>query len=327
MYTLKDIAVIIPTYNRFEDLDLTLKSLALFFKSLNEIVIVDQSNNNKTRNLIKNLKVKNIKYVFSKIPSISISRNIGVKYVSKSSKFICFLDDDVTLGENYFYEILKVFEENKNIMGVGAYNPDVNLTKGFGFYIENFFKKLFFLSYSEKNKMRIISAYGNTFSSILEGNINSQWLPGVNMFYRKEIFKKQQFDNNLLGYTIVEDIDFTYRLYKKYPDALIITPKPFLVHRASLAERYPTKRMSFVNQVDHFYFNYKNLNKNFLQKLIFIWSLFGIFLLRFFNLFRFKKQNYLKFKFFLQSLFYCITNLEKIKKGKVRDFEKEVNLN
>lgn len=327
MYTLKDISVVIPTYNRPEDLNITLKSLFPFLKSLNEIIIVDQSKDNKTKNLIKDLKTKNLKYVFSKIPSISMSRNIGVKNVAKSSKFICFLDDDVTLGENYFYEILKIFEDDNNIVGVGAYNPDINLTKGFGFHIENFFKRIFFLSYPEKNKMRIISAYGNTFSSILDNNINSQWLPGVNMFYRKEVFKKQQFDNNLLGYTVVEDIDFTYRLFKKYPNGLIITPQPSIIHRASPAERYPTKRLSFVNQIDHFYFNYKNLNKNLFQRTIFIWSLLGIFLLRFFNLFKFKKQNYLKFKFFLQSLFYCITYLEKIKAGKVRDFEKEVNFN
>src|SRR3989344_1625974 len=112
MYESKDISVIIPTYNRKEDLKTTLNSLSKNVKNLNEIIVVDQSKNQETKNLIESLNSKKIKYVFSKIPSITIARNLGVKKSSKNSKIICFIDDDVSIGKNYFDEIIRVFHEH-----------------------------------------------------------------------------------------------------------------------------------------------------------------------------------------------------------------------
>lgn len=310
------ISVVIPTYNRADDLSKTLKSFDTKKEYLKEILVVDQSKDEKTKNLIKNLKNKKIKYIYSKIPSITIARNLGVEKSSKDTDLICFIDDDVTLGKSYFSEIKKVFDENPSAKAAAGYNGAENTGK-----TENLLKRIFFLRYIEKKeRARIISAYGNTYPFYLKKTIKAQWLPGVNMCYKKDIFKEQKFDDNLLGYTIAEDIDFTYRLWKRHPDSLFITPFAKIKHRASLVERTPNEKMAYINQVDHFYFNYKNLNNTLLQKTIFIWSLIGIILLRTVNLLSFKKVDYLKWKYFFKSFFYCILNLNKIKKGKVREF-------
>lgn len=316
MYKTEDISVIIPTYNRAEDLKETLNSFKKDFSKLNEVIIVDQSPNQDTKKLVKKFGNRKIKYVFSKIPSLTIARNVGIARASKKSKIICFLDDDVTLGKNYFNEVLHVFNDYPDAKAVGAYT-DSSKSNPF----DRFLKKIFFLGHLEtESQARITSAYGNTYPQRLNRIINSQWLPGVNMCYKKEVFDEQKFDENLLGYTIAEDIDFTYRLWKKYPKSLLITPFAKIKHRASTKERLPTKKMVYVNQIDHFYFNLKNLNKNFKQKIIFIWSLTGITLLRTLNLLSLKKINYLKWKYYLQSLFYCVKNTKNIKKGKLREF-------
>ena len=53
MHLLKDISMIIPTYNRAKNLKAALRSLKGFIKHLNEIIIVDQSTNKETKNLKK----------------------------------------------------------------------------------------------------------------------------------------------------------------------------------------------------------------------------------------------------------------------------------
>ncbi len=319
-YQLEDITVIIPTYNRSEDLAITLKSLLPSAKKLKEIIIVDQSSDEKTKKLIKKLNNKKIKYVYSKIPSISISRNIGIKNLSGNSRIVCFLDDDVNISKLYFDKILEVFNTESGALAVGGYIGCPKM--GFFAKLENFLKKIFFIGHYEKNAARIISAYGNSYPSFLNRVITAQWLPGVNMVYKKEVFNEQKFDENLLGYTIAEDIDFGYRLWKKHPESIFITPYAKIIHRASKIERCPTKKMGYINQIDHFYFFLKNMGGSAVYKLKFAWSLLGISLLRTLNmLIKPSKITYLKWKYFFSSLFYCLFNLSKIRKGILRDFQ------
>ncbi len=319
MHSLKTISLIIPTYNRAEDLKATLKSLKLFFKNIYEIIVIDQSTDNKTKLLVNSLRNRKIKYFYSKIPSITIARNLGIKKSSSKTEIICFIDDDVTIKDGYFEEILKIFNNHAEAKAVAGYIPSPEF-KRISFF-ELISRKIFFLSYPEKDKARIISAYGNTYPDILEKTINSEWLPGVNMAYKKEIFKEQLFDENFLGYTVGEDIDFTYSLYKKYPRSLFITQRAKLVHRVSLIERYPTEKMSYINQVDHFYFHLKNMNDSFIKKVVFFWSLTGISIMRPIKFLLSRNEtDYLKMKFFFTSLLYCLINIKKIKEGKLRDF-------
>jgi len=313
MYKISDISVVIATFNRTSDLKETLSSLK-DIKKLNELIIVDQSNNKETEKLVKSLKSKKIKYVYSKIPSLTKARNIGVSKVSKKSKLICFVDDDVTFSKNYFQEILNVFNKYPAAKGVSAFvQPQKVAVKKF----ENFIKSLFFIEHLENEKVRVISSYGNTYSYRLTGIINSHWLSGVNMIYKKEIFKNQRFDENLKGYALAEDFDFSYRINKRYPNSLFITPFTKIIHRVSTAERYPTEKISYMNQAHHFYLNFKNFNKTAKEKLIFAWSLIGISLLRSLYFLKTRKNiDALKLKFFFKSLFYCLANLRKIRKGK-----------
>ena len=152
--------------------------------------------------------------------------------------------------------------------------------------------------------------------------MKSDYLQGVNMAYTKGVFKEQKFDENLLGYTVAEDIDFSYRLSMQYPNSIWITPYAKLSHRNSQKGRAPTKVISYINQADHFYFFFKNLNDSFKNKIIFAWSLFGILSLRLsLAVFKPNKTNFLKFWYFLSSLSYCLFNIDKIKNGKLREWK------
>jgi GT2 family glycosyltransferase len=320
MYKLQDISIVIATYNRAGDLKITLGSIMPFLKDISEVLIVDQSPNEETKVLIKKLNKKNIKYIYSSTPSLTHARNLGVSKVSPTSKIICFLDDDVTLGKNYFKEILKVFNNNPSALGVSAYQKQ-NESGLFG-KIQNFVKRFFLIENLKRNSARVLSTYGNEYPSELDNIINSQWLTGFNMNYKIEVFKKEKFDENLKRYALAEDFDFSYRVNKRYPKSLFITPFAKINHRASIIERYPTKKISYMNQINHFYLNYKNFNKGLPEKLKFIWCLLGITSLRLLNaLFGFKKEKGLKLFYFISSITYCIKHLDKIKKA---ELDKEI---
>jgi GT2 family glycosyltransferase len=297
---------------------MSLKSILRLQKEFNEVIVVDQSESSITKDMIERLDNKKIKYIHSAVPSITIARNIGVNNVCDKSKFICFLDDDVDIGKNYFEEILSLFG-NDTIMGVAAFdNSPCNES-----ILSSLIRKMFFLRHRRSGRMT--SPYGNNYPMLkhfrreidIYGErillpdydaIIVEWFPGVNMCFRKEVFKEQSFDENLLGYTVAEDIDFTYRLTQRYPNSLFITPLAQFVHRGSMVSRTPTKKMAYINQVDHFYFFFKNMSD---KKCKFIWSLIGI------SIFKALTFN----RYYFSSLFYCLRNLDKIKQGKVREFE------
>jgi len=320
-YQLKDISVVIPTYRRASEISITLKALQPFLNEINEVIVVDQSEGTETKEVVKKFG-KRVHYVFSKIPSITIARNKGVQASSKKTKIICFIDDDVSIKKDYFKGILEVFNTYSSAKGAAAFVPLEAGVKKEGPFIRTI-KRFFFLGGRFKvNHSRIASAYGNQYPLGVTKIIGAEWLTGDNMVYLKEIFTVLTFDENLKGYTVAEDIDFSYRVAKKYPNSVYITPHAHIWHRFSIKARYPTARLSFLNQVDHFYFNSKNLNKTILDKGKFIWCLGGITLLRILQtLFSCKKEDFLKTWFYFRSLLYCVTHLTLIKRGKVREFE------
>mgnify|MGYP001569953316 CR=1 FL=1 len=323
-YKTEDISVVIPTYKRAADVKETLKHLVRVVDELCEDIIVDQSPDNETKNLVKELKNKKIKYIFSRIPSTAIARNMGIKSANKKSKIICFIDDDVTIGEDYFKEIIRVFNTHPNVKGCAIYDPASGYKDGRLYLL---LKKIFFIGRREGERADLVSTYGNLYPQGLKDIKNAQWFPGLNTAYIKTIFDEQVFDENLLGYSTIEDMDFSYRIWKKYPKSLFITPFAGIIHRASPVERNPTKKMAYVNQVEKFYFQYKDINKRIFD-LKFIWVLMGILLLRTSQfVYTRKKIDALKLKFFISSTLYCLINLDLIRAGKVREFLNDPRFN
>ncbi len=313
MYSVKDICIIIPTYNRAEDLRVTLESIKPYIARLGEIIIVDQSTDDLTKKLVGSLRKKNITYVRSDVPALTVARNRGVKAASRSSKLILFIDDDVSLDKGYFDEIVRVFNEHPNALGVGGYYLAPGMCEG---RFERAIRRLFLIEHHARNSARVLSAYGAVYPSELDSIIAAQWIPGFNMTFKREIFSKMKFDEKLRRYSLAEDFDFTYRVHSLSPGSLYLTPLAKLVHRVSSVERYPAKRISYMNQAHHFYLNYKNFNKNAKEAVIFLWAIFGITFLRIaLYLIKPSMRNRLKLYYYFTSLVYCMGHLSDVKKG------------
>lgn len=326
--TKKDVAIVIASYNRPEEVDRTLKMMIVNKNIPGKIFVVDQSKHDKTKSAVSKYKKKlPVEYIHSNLPSSAISKNIGIKKARDKYRMVLILDDDVDLLPGYFDEALKEFNKNPKLMALGGIdtgkfqqNREAKGKKLTGSKA-NTFLKLFFLPYKAKNSYKITSPYGYTIdpkpSKIIR---DAEWLPGFN-----ELFRSQVFDEYLCpkikGGNVLEDIDSSYYAFKKFgAGSVMINPNVKADHRASQKGKDAEKRRIFVNHEDHFYFYYTYLN-NFSNTLKMIWSMIGFF--SGLIIIRFAKptnNNKLNLKYNWEALKYCIKHRKEIAKCKMRKF-------
>ena len=121
MSTELKISVVIPTLNRPKDLQVAVKSILDQTYPPSELIIVDQSIDSDSYNIIQELysllkPIPKLIYIHNtSIKSLVEAKNFGV---SKSNgDIVSFLEDDEELNSNYLENILKVFKENDHILG------------------------------------------------------------------------------------------------------------------------------------------------------------------------------------------------------------------
>ncbi len=271
-----NISIVIPTYNRVKDLEECLNSISNQTKLPGEVIIVDDSDNDRTKKLIKKIKLKfqkkkiTLKYIKNdKRKSLTVARNIGIE--NSKGDIILFLDDDVILDKRYIEELLKVYKKHRNAVGVQGYITNIKPVKS------TFFRKFFFLLHSQRNMNKVLPSFEIVYAYPLTKVIRCQWLTGSNQSYKKEIFDEFKFDEKLIGYSFKEDIDLSYRVYRKYPNGLYQTPNAKLIHKG---ENMPKKKilprkLIYMYEVYSLYFFYKNIDQTLKNKLIYIWSRIG----------------------------------------------------
>jgi glycosyltransferase involved in cell wall biosynthesis len=117
---------------RAEPLLKLLESVQLQSLYPNEILIIDGSTNNKTKEILEKNKIENLKYylVSNTNRGLTKQRNFGISKVASSSEIVFFLDDDTVLDKYYFKKIITTYSEYPDALGVGGYiSNDVNWIK------------------------------------------------------------------------------------------------------------------------------------------------------------------------------------------------------
>ena len=206
---MKLFTVVICTYNRHHLIENCLKSILSNTIIPRKIIIIDQNysflTNIKIINLFKSKNYKNYLIIRNLIQKgLTRSKNLSLKHVN--TKYVFFVDDDLILKKNYFFENIKLIFKKRaqGVCGVIS-NYESNFIKDFFYYIFNFsiFKdnRYYFKNYRKLKKQF-------THSKVFQ-------LPGGMTCFENKIFKQLSFDEKFIIHNY-EDVEFNIRLRKQY---------------------------------------------------------------------------------------------------------------
>jgi GT2 family glycosyltransferase len=201
-----------------------------------EILIIDGSTNDKTKEILEKSTFDRLKYfkVSGNERGLVKQRNFGISNVSKNIDIVCFLDDDIILRQHYFKNLIDTYKVYPEAIGVGGYitnevrwkkiPSDYTKTDN-DFEMDGFVRKMGqrfllrkYLGLLPKSKPCFKSDFSHGFSvgflppsgKIYEAEF---FMGGVSSF-KREIFEKIKFSSFFEGYGLYEDADFCLRASK-----------------------------------------------------------------------------------------------------------------
>jgi GT2 family glycosyltransferase len=201
-----------------------------------EILIIDGSRNDATKEMLAQNPFKNLIYfkVDDADRGLTRQRNFGIKNVAKISEIVCFLDDDTILDKDYFKNLIGTYQTYPEALGVGGYiTNEISWTKitdatkpsANSFVCDGWFrsesqryllrKKLGLLddtkpcimpTFAHGRAVGYLPPSGNSYPvEVFMGGVSS---------FKNEIFQQLNFSTYFDGYGLYEDTDFTLRVSK-----------------------------------------------------------------------------------------------------------------
>lgn len=214
------ITILIATCNRPDKLVSCIQSIVANGYSQYEILIADQSDNQRSRDIIKKITGYNIRYFPLETKGKSIGLNLLLPHAR--GKYLAFTDDDCLVDRNWLKNIVIYFDNHPRVDGVlGKVLPYRGGPPRFNCP-----------SVADFDKNYPISA-----ENIIEYKFFGQ---GNNMSFRKTVFEKIGGFREWLGpgsvAGIAEDIEY---LYRAVINGLIFVSEPsiLLYHNRWLSEK------------------------------------------------------------------------------------------
>ncbi len=280
------ITVIICTRNRLDDFRETLASLMKQKRLPDELVVVDSSDTRMLEDYLKSVSLPvAAKYIHS-APGLTLQRNVGVK--GSAGDLICFFDDDTELDENYLAIIEAVFARH-DLEGLGAVGGrlenlfgDQPMTVHFRLerMVFGFLRFVFGLDDYGSGRFRLSGMA--TFPHRLMHEKYIECLSGGLMSFRREVFKKAQFDEGLPGYGLMEDwsisksvMDAGYKIYYE--------PSASLIHKESPQNRFNYSRWAEMFIVNYDYLFQKYWRRDWYRIPFYYWALIGFLIVNLHN--------------------------------------------
>jgi len=276
------ITLIIPTFNRPNDLQKCLISVVNSTRKPDEVIIVDDAGKYDLSDIVKEILVDKIEYKIiknEKNVGHSTSRNIGIK--NSKGDLIFFLDDDCEVLPDYFLEIEKIYLTDKEEKIGGIEGIIINDGSQEISPIDSFFTKFFMLNGIDKTS-RIFPSGNSTQSNEEVKTIEVEILMGAASF-RKKVYTDFKYNENFSGWS-PDDQEFSYRVSKKYK--LLHHPKAKLYHYHVRQSR-ESEILNYSKRVWMHYIIWRRcVDLSFINSLCFIWSEIGFLLYNIICIFR-----------------------------------------
>lgn len=188
-----EISVIIPTFNRGNLIENSIKSVLNQTFNKIEILIIDDGSNDNTKDIIKNIDDKRIKYLkLRKNKGACNARNVGIK--KAKGEYIAFQDSD-----DLFYPY-KLEKQLKNLINK---NSSLDFCK-----IKIFYKDVYYyIIPGNSTEKRIIN--GSIFEELIS---HGNFISTQAILAKKDILQKYMFDPILPR---LQDYDLILRMAQK----------------------------------------------------------------------------------------------------------------
>jgi GT2 family glycosyltransferase len=268
------ITVIIPTKNRPIDLDLTVESLFQQIALPIQVIVVDQSPTDESKERVERLFAESSSAVQERvqfcyildgaITGLTVARNRGMQRAQ--GDIWLFLDDDVVLEAGFLGELLAVYEQHPHVSGVsGIISNYRRASWAYRLWASVFVRGPF---HDERQPI-----YWRADRLRNAAPIAVRRLGGGLMSFRTAAIRAHRFDENLTGVSDGEDVDFCARLG---PHAvLMIAPRARLMHKASPIGRAQDHWLRRFARANH-YLYHRNWARGFRNGLALVWLNMGL---------------------------------------------------
>jgi glycosyltransferase involved in cell wall biosynthesis len=267
---------IIATRNRPAELMKTVESLIAQTVLPTELCVVDSSEEPAARGEVEALCASvdlPLKYLHPAPRGLTVQRNYALDRTTGDPVFL--IDDDVYLDPACHEEVLNEYAKWgpelggvrasaitpsrpsrlsiawRKLFGIGGWWPEASGKLRAGFWIEGV---------SESAGVRKVDCFVGYFMS-----------------FRRAVFEFERFDEALAGYGHKEDIDFTYRVSRRF--TLVQTPAAKCEHFKTQTSRMPAFQLQRMNLGNQFYLHRKNMPQDTGHRAALWWGLVGLFVL------------------------------------------------
>jgi len=260
------LSIIIPTQDRADELNCLLESIAIQKIRPLQILVVDGGRTLPEKVLARFSGQLKIDYVRKVPASLTAQRNLGVRLLSNEATLVAFLDDDILLKEGCLENMMKFWETAPlDVAGVALNNTNNSYRK------VGILEKIFLVNADAPGRI-LSSGFQSQFYPVSEIT-PVEWLAGYAMVYRRGIFNEFMFDEWFYGYAHCEDLDFGYRISKRYK--LFILRDVKVIHKTKPIEKKYEYHLGIMQVVNRVYFVKKNHD---LSLILCYWSCLGLLL-------------------------------------------------
>jgi GT2 family glycosyltransferase len=209
----KDLAFVVATMDRPAPLARLLASLEAQALLPVEVIVADAGTTSVT-DLCRMPRPFSVRHLTCRPPSTSRQRNAGVAAAGPDIAFIGFLDDDVFLEPRAVEAMMAFFDAAPADVGGAAFNmtnhPPLRAAH---------WKSLPLASraglYSRRPGAVMKSGFQTMIGTVAE-TLRTDWLPSGAVVWRREVLRRQRFDEWFADYGYLEDLDFSYRAGKSW---------------------------------------------------------------------------------------------------------------
>jgi glycosyltransferase involved in cell wall biosynthesis len=269
------LSVVICTKDRPHLLAACLESLQRQTRPPQEIAIVDASatpSRDAADRLARNMPGCQVALIGSP-PGLPHQRNVGTR--ATTGAVVVYLDDDVVLEPGYLAAVARTFEADGSgrIGGVGgAQVPDPTPREGL---LRRVACRVFLLDTYGRGVVKRSGRPEYAFSP--RTRMEVECLSGCNMAYRREVLDALSFDERLGGYALGEDLQFSYRVSRRW--TLVLTPDARLEHRHAGGGRPARDEHQAMAVFNRYLFFREHLARGPVDWIAYVWSSLGAMLL------------------------------------------------